>query len=61
MNAVFKFTCMLSCTLILIQLRSKANLQLPNVVWKTTREGQLQDQPQKIGFNLVTFIQNIIS
>ena len=34
---------------------------LPKYLLQSTREGQLQEQSQNIGFDLVTYVQNIIS
>ena len=61
MTVGFKFTCMLSCTFILIEYHRKSTFQLTKYLLKNTTEGQLHYKSQNIGLDLDTFFQKIMS
>ena len=52
MTAGFKFTCMISCVLILIQFQRSTSSQIL-LFWKATRKFNLLDQYQNIGLDLI--------
>ena len=57
MNANFKFTCMLSCVLIMRKWQWRTNLLLlTHLLWTTTKY-QPQYQSQNIVLDLVTYVQ----